>query len=138
MNHTIKIPIGDRSGDGHGIHEDFYYKSNKHVDDLYDIHEESKKIMNIEEICSDYEEYSIPEVYVKKLVELGFCKNNEYHEDDLLHANHPEMFADIWVFLLMLTDPELKMEKTNDDSQTLGGYREGKKYISFVGYGLFG
>ena len=133
------MTIGDWSGDGHNQSEDFLIESNYPVERVREVHFQMKNAtgINIDEICSEFEEDEIDPETVAKIKELGFCFENSSGMGDGI-ISVPEM-ARLWVFLLMKTDRDLKLEIIEDNTPTLHffGYDEQNRHWGSVGYGLF-
>lgn len=133
------MTIGDWSGDGHNQSEDFLIESNYPVELVRETHFQMKEAtgINIEEICSEFEEDEIDPKTVEKIKELGFhFENSSGMGDGIISV--PEM-ASLWVFLLMKTDKDLKLEIIENNTPTLHffGYDEQNRHWGSVGYGLF-
>lgn len=137
--YQIKLTIGDWSSDGHGRTASFIVKSNLPVEAVREAHfkiEETTGI-DIESICSNYEEDEIDEETVEALKDLGFQFSNSTGLGDGITC--PEEMARLWIFLLQKADRSLKLEIQNDDIPNLHfyGFDEKGRHISSVGYGLF-
>ena len=133
------MTIGDWSGDGHDQSEDFLIESNYPVERVREAHfqMETATGINIEDICAEYEENEIDPETVKKIKELGFrFENSSGMGDGIISV--PEM-ASLWIFLLMKTNRDLKLEIIEDNTPTLHffGYDEQNRHWGSVGYGLF-
>lgn len=137
--YKFRLSIGDWSGDGHGIHEDFTVLSNRPVEVVREAHYkmEEKTGIQIEEICSEYEEDEIEAEKVQALKELGFGFENSTGMGEGI--TNPAEMARLWMFLLQKTDPSLKLEIAPNDMPTLHfyGFDGQGRHIGFVGYGLF-
>ena len=133
------MTIGDWSGDGHNQSEDFLIESNYPVERVREAHFQMENAtgINIEEMCSEFEEDEIDLETVRKLKRRGFHFENRSGMGDGI-ISVPEM-ARLWVFLLMKTDKDLKLEIIDDNTPTLHffGYDEQNRHIGDVGYGLF-
>lgn len=132
--------IGDRSGDWHGQCEYFRIESNFPVERIREVHFQIKEStdIDIEGICSEYQEDEIDTGTVQKLKNLGFQFDNRSGMGDGILCSSEEM-AQLWVFLLQKTDTELRLKILNDELPTLHfcGFDTQKQHIGFVGYGLF-
>lgn len=137
--YQFKMVIGDWSDDGHGKHEDFVIQSNVPVEQVREAHyriEETTGV-NIEEICSNYEEDEIDRDVVEQLQELGFEFENATGMGPGI-TNTTEM-ARLWLFLLQKADPDLKLTLMDAEVPTLHfyGFDDKGRHIGGVGYGLF-
>lgn len=132
--YKFRMSIGDWSNDGHGKHEDFVVESNAPVEVVREAHFVIKDVtgINIEKICRDYEDSSVPEEIVDELKDIGF-------EFECPGGTYPEEMANLWIFLLQKANPVLELKIIKDKIPTLHfyGFDEKKRHISFVGYGLF-
>lgn len=134
------MPIGDWSDDGHGKCDYYYIKSNKSVEEVRETHFQllEKTGIDIEEICSEYEDSSIRLELFKSLVELGI----NIDKFDLPYKGNvgisSENMCYLWTFLLMKTDETLRLE-IEDEPEMLPfyGYDDKKRHIGYVGYGCF-
>lgn len=137
--YQIRLTIGDWSDDGHGHTADFIVNSNLPVEAVREAHFKIKETtgIDIESICSEYEEDEIDEETVEILKDMGFQFSNSTGMGD--EITNPEEMAKIWVFLLQKADPNLKLEFQTDDIPNLNfyGFDEKGRHIGSVGYGLF-
>lgn len=82
MEKIITFTLGDISGDGHREKDTFYVISNVDVSVLRRIYDELVKIHGVDfnEICSNYQESSIPPHIVRKLKSLNIAslKDTKY------------------------------------------------------------
>lgn len=133
------ITIGDWSCDGHGRSEDFMVSSNMPVEAVREAHYKIKGAtgIDIESICSEYEEDEIDEETVVTLKNMGFKFENSSGMGDGI-VNVPEM-ARLWIFLLQKADPTLELKIVECDTPRLQfyGFDEKGRHIGGVGYGLF-
>lgn len=144
--YEFKMSIGDWSGDGHSQCKDYNIKSNKPVEQVREAHFKITEVtgINIEEICNEYQECTMPSNIIDKLRELGFdikaCGYIDKRDDgDVVYAE-PNGMVQLWCFLLMKADPGLELSIVHDVSiPTLHFYGcdSNKRHIGFVGYGCF-
>jgi hypothetical protein len=132
---------GDNSGDGHCQTQDFFIESNKSVEHVRNVHFKilEKTGININNIANDYEDNVIKNDEFNLLKELGLNQrigkwDDENEEENGLCVN-PEVMCNIWIFLLMKTDPKLKMKII--PLKTVCGFDKKDRYISNIGYGCF-
>lgn len=137
--YQIRLTIGDWSDDGHGRTADFIVNSNLPVEEVREAHFKIQETtgVDIESICSEYEEDEIDEESVEILKDMGFQFSNSTGMGDGITS--PAEMARLWVFLLQKAEPNLKLEIQNDDIPNLHfyGLDEKGRHISSVGYGLF-
>lgn len=133
------LPIGDWSGDGHGQCSYFMAQSNKPVEDVREAHYRIKDVtgIDIESMCSVYDEDELGRDMVTALREIGF-PFEKYGRVDPAVMGVREM-ADLWVFLLRKVDNDLDLTIVVNDIPMLPfyGFDENGRHISQVGYGLF-
>lgn len=132
------MPIGDWSSDGHGTVENFLVSSNKPVEEVREAHFRIPDVtgIDIEEICSRYEENYIHSDVMEKLLALGWKIEAGMSE---FNSPAPEDMANLWVLLLMKTDPSLEMKIAPEERVmlTFYGLDDKSRHIGCVGYGLF-
>jgi len=133
------MTIGDWCGDGHEKSDDFLIESNLPIESVREAHFQIEKAtgINIEDICSCYEEDEIDPEIIQELKKLGFHFDNSSGMGD--EVTNSEEMARLWVFLLMKADPELKLEFVEETIPSLHfyGYDSQNRHIGSVGYGLF-
>jgi hypothetical protein len=131
------MQIGDWSDDGHGHCEDFFIESNKPVEEVREAHFliKDKTEIDIEKLCSEYEEAYLLSGTKIKLRNLGYDLNDFEDMDNV----GPEEMARLWVFLLNKVNPDLELELVVDDIPTLNfyGFDDKHRHIGHVGYGCF-
>jgi hypothetical protein len=138
----IKMPIGDWRDDGHVGCQNFLLSSNKPVEAVREIHYRvvDRFGFDIESVCSDLEDNIIDDEDMQILIDMGYNPEGIDHDEFGYRIESPKQVAEIWVFLLMKTDPELKLtfEKDREEAEMIPfyGIRDGKS-ISYVGFGLF-
>jgi len=136
MLQLIKIQIGDWSGDGHGQHEDYYFQSNKSIEDIrkaYFLAKQKYPKLCPETFCCEYEDGVVPNKIIKESKKLGFKidKNNFFCEE----------MAEYVAWFCKLGDTEHDLELTiQERTPTLAfyGFDENEQHIGFFGYGLLG
>lgn len=137
--HYFCMTIGDWSDDGHGKHEDFRIESNFPVECVREAHFHIKGAtgIDIESICSAYEEDEIEKEVVDALKEMGFQFEDRTGSGDGVLC--PQEMARLWVFLLQKADSKLHLNIMDEDTPTLHfyGYDKQNRHIGCVGYGLF-
>lgn len=137
--YQFHLSIGDWSGDGHGRSEDFTVASNAPVEIVREAHYKIPEVtgIDIEGICSEYEEDEIDPETVQTLKDMGFQFENSSGMGEGI-VNVPEM-ARMWIFLLQKADPSLELEIKDEDIPNLQfcGADDKGRHIGKVGYGLF-
>ena len=132
------MSIGDWSEDGHGKSEDFLVTANKPVQNVREAHYliKEKTDIDIESLCSEYEDNVVPDDIAEQLLERGFQLERLAGTWVLT----PALMASLWAYLLCEADPELKLRiQEPPQIETLHFYGKDEKgrHISQVGYGLF-
>ena len=140
----FKISIGDWSGDYHSVEQNYLVISNKPVEAVREAHfaMESVTGINIEDLCCSYGENTIDLETTGKLQQMGYEFSDVVIQDGMDCAvMSPSEMADLWLFLLMKTDPELKLElqtlPEEIPSLQFHGFDDNGRHIGSVGYGLF-
>ncbi|PAD70589.1 hypothetical protein CHH83_01955 [Bacillus sp. 7586-K] len=140
MKYKFSMPIGDWSDDGHGKCDYYTIVSNKSVEEVREIHFKIADVTGIEldRICSEYEQNYIYVDLLEDLKELGFDASGINVSKDKAYIYSYNMMR-IWMFLLMKTDESLKLEVEEESLEMLPfyGFDEKGRHINFVGYGCF-
>lgn len=132
--YMYNMTIGDWSDDGHSESVNFVFFSNKPIEDVREAHYRIKEVtgIDIENICSDYDEDWIDDDIFEQIVALGF----EFDDDSMMPSEHE--LAKLWAFLLNQVDPELSIRVLTDLERIhFHGFDEKRRHIGSVGYGLF-
>lgn len=133
------MTIGDWSCDGHGRSEDFVVSSNMPVEYVRETHYKikDKTGVDIESICSEYEEEKLTRRLLTSLKSMGFQFENSSGLG--VESVSVREMAQLWIFLLQKVSPVLKLKIVEDDVPRLQfyGFDEQGRHISGVGYGLF-
>lgn len=101
--------LGDPSADGHGISEKIFVESNVELDILEKAYEDSckKTGINFKDICSDYEDNTLPYEVQRKFIELG-CPMKEIFEwddeeaEEILESEEDDIYLDEEPFVKLL------------------------------------
>lgn len=124
------MPIGDWSGDGHGKCKYFLVHSNKPVDEVLKVNKRIKEStgINLDTICDEEYNRTIWDYEKDELELAGFdtSKLKVYEYDDEKYEMNSEIMIDLWIFLLMKTDPTIELKIVPIDILK----------SEFVGYGL--
>lgn len=140
MENLFYLTIGDWSGDGHSQREHFLVRANKSLEQVREAHFliPEKTGVDIESICSGFEEDTISEELVDKIEDLGFTLENSAGIcKEMIEVDE---MAHLWTFLLQEADPELEIEFVEQQPHPtlhFHGYDEKGRHIGAVGYGLF-
>lgn len=88
----FKLQFGDWSNDGHGKSQDFILETNKSVKDVEEAYAKAKEKsgVDLENICSEYEERALESETYDKLKALGWKPN--LSEKDLARFENKNSF----------------------------------------------
>ena len=140
MENLFYLTIGDWAGDGHEKNEPYLVRSNKSVGQVREAHFRIKDAtgIDIESVCSGYEEDTISPELVDQIEKLGFeLENSSGICKELVDVDE---MARLWVFLFRKADPELEIafvEQPNYPALHFSGCDEKGRHIKSIGYGLF-
>ncbi|MFW6310698.1 MAG: hypothetical protein ACOC1K_00520 [Nanoarchaeota archaeon] len=145
--YLFKLPIGDWSGDGHEMCEEFIIESNVSAEDLVPIYIEMDKEYNLSSECQEYKEESLSEEFLEFLEEKGLDPNkylSSYGGTDNKFV-HPQDMAQLIIDLLMLWDDSLKLKikdeeiipSFNNHLALKVANKTGGRELELPGYGLF-
>lgn len=143
QGYKFNIPVGDWSDDGHGKCNHYLVESNKPVEEVREAHYKIKEVIGIDlsKVCSSYGDSSLNEDDYAILKDLGFEFNSSHFDDDEDNAIvYPSGFAEMWIFLLMQVDKDLKINRISEegtDNLTFYGFDEEGRHIGLLGYGCF-
>lgn len=132
----IKLQIGDPSDDGHGEYVNYYFLTNKTVDEIMTAYDKSVKLtnctwtgnkigQNYNEIFCQYDERRLEPIVVDILLQHGIDVNEIFGKDCYFY--HPEAVK-LFILFVKLSLPDLIMNKTSEDVKLLP---------ITIGYGLF-
>lgn len=125
------MPIGDWSGDGHGRCKYFLVRSNKTAKEVYKVDEQIKSVtgIDLETICDEEYEQTIWDYQKEELESAGFDTSQltVYEYDDEKFNMTPVVLVELWIFLLMKTDPNLQLDIIPVETLHVS---------NFVGYGV--
>lgn len=145
--YKFKIPIGDWSDDGHGKHEDYLIESNKPLEEVKELYFQACDKLGFTldghgslSPCSEYEESTMKEETVDRLIKFGIDITNE----------QKKMWTEDYVDIEEMCQLVLNLIKTQDKDLLLKiipnknfpmfqhyGVDEKKRHIGYFGYGLF-
>lgn len=133
------MTIGDWGGDGHEKSENFLICSNYPVERVREAHFRIRAVtgIDIESICSEFEENEIDEDNYRVLKKMGFAFVDHSGMGEQILS--PSDMARLWAFLLQKADPELHLEIVEERTPLLHflGTDSKGRHIFSVGYGLF-
>lgn len=146
--YRFKIQLGDPSRDGHGYSEDFLIECNLPIDDVrrafFKAEEETKIIW--QNICEEYEDYTIRKNVIHKFKECGLYRViEEYKYVDSIVIDEDEsvdikgcfdLYCQLLLEFIKIGNPGFVYKIVSDDCQTLEGDTDGKM-LSYGGYGLW-
>lgn len=137
METRVKLLVGDYSGDGHNITQDYYVLTNLSCKQVQSSYKEGTKKIGFNfsnEVCRNYEDGSISKDKWAKLKEFGYVPRSYDGEEFELEENvagdgftlDSQTFADIFMFICKLGNPTLEYKFVEEDNS-----------INIGGYGLF-
>lgn len=106
---VYRFIIGDPYDDGHGYREEFFVSSNKDEAAILKIDKEAQRTVfgfSIYDIHVEYGEHAIEQSQLDKLISMGFQPSKSFDQEYVIGDD----FIQIWLFMLMKVDPELKLE----------------------------
>lgn len=135
----VRLTIGDWSGDGHEVSEDFIFESNKNVEEIRQAYKDSCKLTGLSfnhnedytglklgydterQIATEYEECTISKLAVEILLKHGIDVWKDFAEyeldfvpdDDDFYIEGSENFVGIWIAFVKLSLPDLIMEEAS-------------------------
>lgn len=147
--YKLRIPIRDWSNDGHGKCNYHTISSNMTIEKVREVHFKIKEKtgVDIESICSEYDDSYINLEMIDKLAKIGLsieeldllaegevCMNAK---EDEIYVSNKDM-CHIWIALLNYVDPNLNLTLLKNIPM-LSFYEFDKydRHIGQVGYGCF-
>lgn len=125
---TLKVTIGDYSDDGHGKCDDFIIDFSHDKETLLANYEKNKELFQMdpeEDFCCDYEDNTISDDYIQRLIDHGLDIYLENKDSDVHYLGNDEFFA-ILMFLYGYGLDDFTWTVVNFESLHCGG-----------GYGLY-
>lgn len=127
----IKITLGDKSRDGHGLTETFFFESNRTAAEVAEAYRAGMKKLKWDfgaNVCAEYEDSVITHRQIKPLLDAGY-RYEGYDEvidpDEELDVDG-EWFVDMFLFIVKLGDPQAQLEIVDIQEVPL-----------YIGYGLY-
>jgi len=134
--HVFRLPIGDWSGDGHGVSTDYRILSNKPVEAVREAYfaAEQRTGLDLTEVCGEYEEREIKPHLLAAIRAAGLPLPEEN-----LDWFGPDEFVELTLAYLRAGDPELELEVLPFEEMLMFGGDDPKgRHIGQLGYGLMG
>ena len=133
MHNSIRLVVGDWSGDGHEKTQDIWILSNRTEKQIQKAYKAGTKQVGFdlsETVCRNYEDCYISKEKLKTLASLGMVLRShdgtpyELEQDEDRFVMEAETFADMYLFIASLGDPDLKYQYdyTPDNHINIGGY----------------
>lgn len=139
LPYLINFSLGDWSGDGHAIHEQFLIESNLPVEELRELHFKFQDLYNIDigSICREYS--SIPRDLLDSLILIGVL------DSDILltlgtknyYVSELAILLDIWLKCLKAVNPEFVWDHKIVPNMHFSGVDDKNRHLQVPGYGLF-
>lgn len=130
----LTLRVGDYSRDGHEQTEDVLVRVNKSPVDIEAAYLKGVKAceVDIKSLVADYEQWDIPSAELRKLHQRGILRDWNFDEEGLSEdfslLYEIDMYAEIYLRIAQLGDPELKYETVENDENPV---------LCIGGYGLF-
>lgn len=130
----LTLRVGDWGGDGHERTEDILVRVNKPPEDIETAYYAGVKVceVDIKKLVADYEEWDIPSAELRKLHQHGILRDWNFDEESLSEdfslLYEIDMYAEIYLRIAQLGDPDLKYETVENDENPV---------LCIGGYGLF-
>lgn len=143
MNYRIIFPIGDWSDDGHGKVDYHEVLSSRPVEDVREAHFSCSNMFGIDigSICCDYEDWSLDDDLIEKLISLGYVSilDELSFLDGKYHIENRDTILSIWLFLLNKVDSSLNLRIAEDSPPmiTFYGTDDKGRHLEVPGYGCF-
>lgn len=120
----IEIEIGDRYGDGHGMHDRFVYESNKTVEEIQKLYNKAEKIIGVDivDLCQEYEACGISTDDVTLLNAAGINTSllDEAYDEGFYFVT--ETYVDIYLQMVKVADPSFEYNLVTLSKIEIGGY----------------
>ena len=138
MDNVIELIIGDASGDGHDKRTTVAIKSNLTKEQIVNALSVGEKALGfkLRDVCSEYEDSTIPEDVWEKLKAAGFLEAMDWDDWEdkesysYLNLNYTcgtDSFADLFLFIVKCGNDKFQYELD----------APGRNSIYIGGYGLF-
>ena len=127
--YTVKIELGDPSGDGHCISQTKLFKTNYDKSHLVQAYRVSvaKFGVDLRKVCSDYQKSEIEKDTYDKLLVGGFPINEYFAVDDNYNIIDADDFSIMVMEFIKVSLPDLTYEIISMDVPSIGSF----------GYGLY-
>ncbi len=135
MKNIVSLLLGDISGDGHNQRDTTVIFSNLTANEIKNAYSKGEKLLGfkfVSQVCSEYEDNSIPTELINKLVKFGFPLETYLSNGDLSNDGDdkdPEYFiwiqgyTEIYLFIVKIGNPNFEWKYTENDSCIdIGGY----------------
>jgi len=142
------IPIGDWSGDGHGVHVDYTIESNKPLTTVRELYFQACEKLGFSldghsdpTPCAEYQDSRFSYETLLAILDIGVELDQEFIDfiRDEEYIESSEEFLQIVLALIRSQDPTLILTctNTNDEMFQWYGYDKDNRHIGYFGYGLF-
>lgn len=131
LSHTIDLVIGDWSGDGHAKTTTVTILSTHSRSALDEAYKLGVKVTGVDlsaEVAHEYEDNVIATEILEKLEAHGLDKkkvldDDGFGNDEIGYGLWPDSFADIWLFIAKVGDPDFRYKRTQKPAGIrIGGY----------------
>lgn len=128
----IQLVLGDWSNDGHGKTDSVFIESNLTAQQIQDAYVAAMNklpaLKCLNTLAEDYEDSELSNDHITALREAGYPIDKfvkEYEEgygDDCTPSVDKESYTDIYLFIVLVGNPEFKHEVVSLDDINIGGY----------------
>lgn len=128
--YIINLHMGDSSNDGHEKSAIVTIRSNITKTNVEAAYAAGVKKTNVDwsnVVAVEYKDNIVPKNVIKKLAKHGFFADDELDHDDEGYVAWIDTYANIWLFIAKLGNPNFKYEIVDDEDCR----------IDIGGYGLF-
>lgn len=131
----LTLRVGDWGGDGHERTEDILIRVNRSSVDIETAYCAGVEVceVDIKSLVADYEEWNIPSGELRKLHRHGILRDWNFDDEESLSEDFSllyeiDMYAEIYLRIAQLGDPDLKYETVDNEENPV---------LCIGGYGLF-
>ena len=127
MPTTIRLVVGDWSGDGHDKTDGFIFRTNWPKESAIKAYTKGAKILGFDlhsDYCNGYQDSGIPEEAIATLEKNGLLdrEKDEWYEDEG-YLIGPTMWATLYMRVAQLGEPNFTFKESVSKSEiNVGGY----------------
>lgn len=119
----VQLVVGDWGGDGHERTETFLFDAQSQAA-VVQAYQKGVELVGVDitKFCDEYLDSDIPAAEVQKLIAAGMTEGMIDGNDDGTYYMHHDSFAQVYRFIAMKGDPELRMDPVQAETIHIGGY----------------